>query len=96
MGGGEPRPIRGLEPGDIPVQWNTDGRALYVFQRREIPAKVWLLDLETGHKRLWKEIRTPDPTSDRILKMLVSAGGESYVYVCPGLLSELYAVDGLK
>jgi serine/threonine protein kinase/Tol biopolymer transport system component len=89
--GGDPRPARGLEHGDIPIQWNTDGRALYV---RRGPM-ISVLDLETGQKRLWKEIRPPDPSS-RLHSILPTPDGKSYVYSAGRFLSELYVVDGLK
>ncbi|MGH9364317.1 MAG: protein kinase domain-containing protein [Thermoanaerobaculia bacterium] len=94
--GGEARPIPGLLPREIPVQWTPDGRALYLFRRAETPVKVWLLDLETGQRRLWKEIRLEGRGVGGINSLLISRDGRAYVYSARSVLSELYLVEGLK
>ena len=38
--GGEPQPIPGLEPDETPARWTADGRFLYVFRRRDVPARA--------------------------------------------------------
>ena len=102
---GEARPIPGLRhwttdsrflPGEIPVQWTPDGRFLYVFRRGEVPVKVWLLDLETGQKRLWKEIRPEGRGVLGINRLLISRDGRAYVYQTQSNVGELYLVEGLK
>jgi hypothetical protein len=96
LDGGEPRPISGLTPGDLPVQWTADGASLYVFRRGEIPAKVFLCDVATGQKRPWKEIRPPDPLARGLAKVLVTPDGRAYVYQSDRFTSELYVVEGLR
>ena len=93
---GSPRPIRGLEPGEVPAQWSSDGHSLYVLRRFDMPIKVWLLDWETGKRRLWKEIRPSDPGIDKSPGFLVTPDGAAYVYSRSRNFSELYLVDGLK
>ncbi len=58
------------------------------------PAKVWLLDIQTGQKRLWKEI--PSAESFAHLWVRVTPDGRSYVYGGWNILSELYLVEGLR
>lgn len=94
--GGSPRPVPGLESGEEPIQWSPDGRALYVHHPSVMPNRVWLLDLETGRRRLWKEIPSSEPGIDRIESLLMTSDGESYVYQIVKTFSELYVVDGLK
>lgn len=93
--GGEPRPIRGLEAGDQPVQWSSDGREIYVY-RAGSPVGVWLLDPETGRRRLWKEIHRSNPGFDAAVLVRVTPDGRSYAYSWNRNLSELYLVDGLR
>ena len=78
------------------IQWSSDSRALYVYRPNDMPARVWLLDLETGRRRLWKEILSSDPGIDKIESLLMTPAGESYVYQLVRAFSALYVVDGLK
>jgi Tol biopolymer transport system component len=96
-GGGQPRPIPGMTGGDTQIQWAADGRAIYVY-RRSMPvrAKVWLLDVDTGEKKLWKEIRPADTSISSIRDVVVSPDGKSYAYRSSRSVSELYLVEGLR
>ena len=93
-GSGEPRAVAGVSGGDQVIQWSADSRALYLYGQSSQSAKVWLLDLESGQKRLWKEIPAAGPL--RVDRMRVTPDGKSYVYSEWSLLSELYLVDGLR
>ena len=75
--GGEPRAIPGLEAGELPIQWSADGRSVYVYRRAISPARVWLLDIEDGKRRLWKEI---SPRGQGVRRLLVTPDGRSYAY----------------
>ena len=37
--GGEPRMVNGLEPGDLPISWNQDGRSIYLYRTGECPPR---------------------------------------------------------
>jgi serine/threonine protein kinase/Tol biopolymer transport system component len=95
--GGEPRVVNGLEPGDIPIRWNQDGRSIYLYRTGEVPAKVYQLELATGKKTLWKQIVPVDPTGvSTIGPILVTPDGKTYVYGFHRTLGDLYLVEGLK
>jgi eukaryotic-like serine/threonine-protein kinase len=93
--GGEAVPVTGLEAGDAPVQWSSDGRSLYVHKRQEIPNKVWLLDLSSGARRPWRDI-SPSESVTGVSRLLITRDGKSYVYGTQRVLSELYLIEGLK
>ena len=93
-GGGEGRAVPGVARGDRVVQWSADSRSVYVFSPRERPLKVFLLDLETGQKRLWKEL--PLDESEGRIQMRVTTDGRFYVYGTTAVRSELYLVDALR
>jgi hypothetical protein len=95
IGGGDPRPVAGLNPGDRPIQWTADGRFLYVFRRQEVPVRVWLLDPATGERRLFKEVTPAEPTR-LVRNFLITPDGQSYVYGYQRALSNLYVVEGLR
>jgi len=97
LAGGEPSAIPGLTPEDTPTTWSADGRSLYVYRRRELPAKVYRLDLATGRKELWRELMPFDAAGVRAISPpLVTPDGKSYAYAYVRTLSDLYLVEGLK
>ena len=95
--GGEPRIVNGMEPGDLPINWNQDGRSIYLYRTGEVPAKVYRLELATGKKTVWKQIVPIDPTGvSTIGPILVTPDGKTYVYGFHRTLADLYLVEGLK
>lgn len=95
--GGEPRIVNGMDPGDLPINWNQDGRSLYVYRTGEVPAKVYQLELATGKKTVWKQIVPVDPTGvSTIGPILMTPDGKTYVYGFHRTLGDLYLVEGLK
>jgi Tol biopolymer transport system component len=95
--GGEPRPVSGMEPGDIPINWSQDARSIYLCRTGEVPAKVYRLELATGKKTVWKQIAPLDPTGvSTIGPILMTPDGKTYVYGFHRTLGDLYLVEGLK
>jgi hypothetical protein len=54
--GGPSRMVPGSQPGDRPVAWTDDGKALWIFRRFEVPAQVIRLDIATGNRTIWKTL----------------------------------------
>ena len=53
----------------------TDAKAIYVYKPGDLPAKVYRLDLSTGHKTLWKELMPSDSAGvSRIGPILLTHG----------------------
>jgi len=97
VAGGQPRPITGLEPGEEPVSWSADGRMLYIYQPGSLPAKVYQLDLNTGQRKLWKQLMPADPAGVvRIGPIRMTTDGKTYVYGYHRTLADLYLAEGLK
>jgi Tol biopolymer transport system component len=95
--GGEPTPVPGLVPGDIPCSWSADGRSLLVRRRGEVPARIMSLDIGTGRKELWKELVPPDPAGlTSVSPVIVTSDRRYYAYSYTRSLSDLYVVEGLR
>ncbi|MGA9558364.1 MAG: protein kinase [Terriglobales bacterium] len=95
--GGDPRPVNGIEAGDIPITWSQDGRSIYLYRSGEVPAKVYRLELASGKKTVWKQIAPLDPTGvSTIGPILMTPDGKTYVYGFHRTLGDLYLVEGLK
>jgi Tol biopolymer transport system component len=93
VGGGDARPLPALSEEDLVIQWTADGRSLYVFRRGGKPTtRVFLVDVETGVRRLWKEIEHVGALG----RLRVTPDGGSYVYSTIRTFSELYVVEGLR
>jgi eukaryotic-like serine/threonine-protein kinase len=96
--GGDPRPIPGLDPGDVPIQWSADGATLYLTRDGQIPKPVYRYSFATGKKVLWKEIIPADRTGIvRIENVFVTRDGRHYAYSFNRVTaSDLYVVRGWK
>ena len=79
------------------MQWGADDRSLFVL-REPLPfAKIDQLDLQTGQRRLWREIALDDPAGfNRSVSNVLVAPNGSYCYSYLQGLSELYVVEGLR
>ena len=97
LAGGESRSIPGLEEADRVIRWDTDVNSLYVYRDRELPIKVFKVNLATGRREPWREISPADP-GGRLgsVNVLLTADGKGYVYAFTRHLSDLYLVKGLR
>jgi eukaryotic-like serine/threonine-protein kinase len=94
---GEPRVIPGLNPGEQPITFSSDGGSLYIYQPGELPARVYRLDLHTGQRTLWKELMPSDPAGvETIGPILMTPDAKTCVFGYHRMLADLYLVEGLK
>jgi len=97
LGGGEAHVISGLNPGEQPITFNSDGRSLYIYQPGELPAQVYRLDLQTGQRTMWKQLMPTDPAGvENIGPILMTPDAKECVYGYHRMLADLYLVEGLK
>jgi hypothetical protein len=96
-GGGEPRPLAGIEAGEVPVQWAAEPDILFVCETRELPARIFRVNVRTGKRDLARQLAPLDAAGvSSIDQIRLTADGKSYVYSYRRLLSDLYVVEGLK
>jgi len=97
VSGGEPRPVAGLNPGEQPIVWSSDGHSLYIYQPGELPAKVYRVDLQSGKRVLWKQLMPSDPAGvENIGPILITPDAKTLVFGYHRMLADLYLVEGLK
>jgi eukaryotic-like serine/threonine-protein kinase len=96
-GGGEPKQIANLEPGESVIRWSGDGRALFL-RKLDDPASLEInrLDVATGRRELWKELKAPDSVGVQIGQVVITPNGNSYSYSFQRDISTLYLAQGLK
>jgi hypothetical protein len=94
--GGEPRPVPGLEPGEIPAAWSSDNRSLYSYRLGETPINVFRVEVATGRRTPWKQLVPPNPIGITFLgSIAISSDATSYVYSINRRLNDLYLVEDL-
>jgi len=96
--GGEPKPLPGLEPFDVPIQWGSDGDTLYVTREGELPKPIYRYSLSTGRKTMWKQLIPADRAGlVRIENVWVTPDGTHYAYSFNRVTnSDLFVVTGWK
>ena len=85
-----------LERTDRIVRWLPDERAVLVFRTNELPSRIHRVDLETGERKVVRELAPPDPTGIyRIGRVHTSADGKAYAYNYYMQLIDLHVIAGL-
>ena len=94
---GEPRPVPGMEPDEIPIRWRVDGRSLLVYRPSTPPLRVDIIEVASGRRTLWKELWPPDPSGvEQIGPIQIAPDENSYVYSYRRALDDLYLATGMK
>ncbi|HEV2689043.1 MAG TPA: protein kinase [Bryobacteraceae bacterium] len=97
LAGGDPKPIANLDPGESVLRWSGDDRHLFLRKSEEPSVmKISRLDVATGRKEPWKELKTPDPVGVQIIQVVLTPDGNSYAYSFQRDISTLYLAEGLK
>ena len=93
---GELKPLPGAEPNDRPIRFDAGGRSLFIARVSDGAPRIERLDLATGERTTWRQLRPPDPTGILSIHSVVcTPDGESYAYSHLSEISVLYLVEGL-
>jgi Tol biopolymer transport system component len=93
---GDPQPVPGLAPGEVPIAWSQDGLYLYCYQVTELPVTVFRVEVATGKRMPWKKLEPSDPVGISSMgNIFLSADAKSYVYTVTRKLDALYVLDNL-
>ncbi len=80
-----------LQQGDEPVEWDQDVAHAFVVRRGDAEATVFRVDLISGKREIWKQIRPADPAGILSLRgFFVTPSGSAYSYRTTRALSSLY------
>ena len=92
-----PQPVAGLLPTDLPLQFDRDGRHLYVQAAMGIPSPIVRVDTATGERTPWLELSPLDPAGVvNVDRVQVSADGKAYIYSIRRHVSWLVLVEGFE
>lgn len=93
---GDVRPLAGCNPTDIPLEWADDDQAIFVSERGQYMLNVFRIDVATGERKEWVQIRPDDPAGILdIMPVHITPDGKTYSYGYRRQLSDLYIVTGL-
>ena len=98
LDGGAPEEVHGLMMDhDIPIGWRADSRSLYVITHHDTTRMfpVSVLDIASGQKTPWKEIRPSRPV-DEVDHLAITPDGRAYAYNFSLLMTDLYVADGVR
>jgi Tol biopolymer transport system component len=100
-GEGRPREVKGIKEGDLPLQWSSDGKALFVRGTENYPMTLYRLDLATGRRGRWRELAPRDRTGFLFFGppmvatgVSVTPDGKSYAYTYVTDSNKLVLIDG--
>ena len=94
--GGEPRPLRGIAPGELFAGFDAAGTGAFLASRN-LPLKIVRYDLASGRREPWQDIHVSDPAGVvQLNNVVLTPDGKSYAYTFFRMLSRLYVVHGLK
>lgn len=83
--------------GLTPLFWDEAGVRLYARDGTDLPARIVTIDVATGARRPWVDVRPSDPVGISDAFTLVGTpDGEAYAYSFIRTLSELFVVEGLR
>ena len=95
--GGSLKPVADLEAGESVIRWSGDGRYMYLRKLMEPSVlRISRIDVASGHREVWKELKTPDPVGVQILHVALTPDGNSYAYSYQRDISTLYMAENLK
>ena len=94
IAGGEPRPVPGLAEADVVAQWSADGRSVLVYRRAEIPCRLERVFLDTGQRKLFKELVPTDRAGLLSLRgVYVTDDLRAYAYTAYHQVSSLFVSE---
>ena len=97
IGGGDARPIPGIQVNEGLDVFTPDGKSIYVHNFAGLPCIITRIELATGKRTVWKQLLPADAAGvDSIGGILITPDAKSYTYSYPRTLSDLYVVEGLK
>ncbi len=95
--GGDPRPVPGVEAGEVPLRFTSDGAGLYVYRVGEVPARVVRVDLASGRREPFRDLLPRDRDGLVALsRILVTPSGSAWAYRYFRALSDLYLIEDVE
>jgi Tol biopolymer transport system component len=96
IGGGEPRAIVELQPGESAVRWSSDGRYLFLAQQQGEILRLSRVEVASRKREHWRTVKVPESGAEFFGPVALSADGKAVASTFQHDLANLYLVKGLK
>jgi eukaryotic-like serine/threonine-protein kinase len=96
MGGGAGTRLCDLQPNESIVRWSLDGRYVFLRQTDRRSIRVSRVDVGTGRKEPWRELKVPESGAEFYGRFLMSGDGKAYAGSFQHDLANLYLLNGTK
>jgi len=97
LDGGAARALPGSGPNDLPVRWSADGRRLFLLDPSGLPARVYAVEVASGHRELWRELVPVDRVGvSGVETVALTPDATAYSYSYRQYRSDLYLLKGLR
>ncbi len=95
---GEQTSLGPIEAGDLVISWSADGRYLFIQHdtSENRSSKIFRMDVHSGKKELWRELRPPDPGAYIFGQVCMTPDAKSYGFSYQRDLETLYLVKGVR
>jgi len=88
--------IPGLADPDVPLEWSSDGRALYIGRNVGGTWHVRALEVATGRVTPLFDVTPPNVEGLRVSQILLSPDARYFVHSYSRLLTDVYLVEGIR
>ncbi|HYY69726.1 MAG TPA: protein kinase [Terriglobales bacterium] len=96
LGGGEPKAITDLQPGESIVRWSGDGRYLFLAQAEGGVLKLSRLEVASQKREPWRVLKAPETGAEFFGPVVLSPDGKAVACTFQHDLANLFLVNGLK
>jgi eukaryotic-like serine/threonine-protein kinase len=94
IAGGPSRRVARLDPREVVVRWSAGGRYVFVRQTDRRSIRISRLEIATGRRELWRELKVPEVGAEFYGRVLLSGDGKAIVYSFQHDIANLYLVKG--
>jgi Tol biopolymer transport system component len=96
--GGQPVEIKGLKPGDFPLEWHDGSQSIFVEHRTGLDSiDIYDLIIATGQQRSWTHFSPTDKTAMGTMRHpLITPDGTHALYAVQRIYSTLYLAKGIR
>ena len=97
VAGHAPQAVAGLLAGESIVGWTASGQSVYVGTTGETASEVFVVDLGSGRRRLFRRLAPMDKAGLTYISVpTITPDGHYYVYSYNRQISELFVVQGMR
>jgi Tol biopolymer transport system component len=95
---GTSKPIAGVQPGEFPIGWASDGKHMFVQEIVAGGLNIYKVDINSGQRELWQAITPKDAVGVRPMSLpsAITPDGRWIAFGSRTQLGQLYRSDTLK